>query len=130
MNRARIHSGAVVLFVLLQACASAQNHLEPAAAASQPVAAGETPGSAGDTRRATGNQRGEVCSEESALPASLVETGGVVLFGEGVHGTQELPQAFGEAVCSVADSRKPVRVGLEIESGNQAIFDTFLASPG
>jgi hypothetical protein len=63
------------------------------------------------------------------LPPPLVEPGSVVLFGE-MHGTQELPRFFGEAVCAVADSRQSVRVGLEIEPGNQAVFDAFLASPG
>lgn len=122
MGRARILCSAVVLAAVLQACASAPSDLKPASAGANPVKAAELPVLAG-------NLRGPVCSEETKLPEALVAPGSVVLFGE-EHGTQELPQVFGEAVCSVADGRQSVRVGLEIEPKNQPFFDAFLASPG
>ena len=122
MGRADMRRSAVLLAVLLQACASASSDLKPTSAGDRPASASELPVLAG-------NLRGPVCSEETKLPEALLEPGSVVLFGE-EHGTQESPQVFGEAVCSVADSRQAVRVGLEIEPKNQAIFDAFLASPG
>jgi hypothetical protein len=122
MGRSGVHRWAVVLAVVLQACASAHSDLKPAST-------GAPPASSGGAGAPVGTTRGEVCSEGTMLPSALVEAGSVVLFGE-MHGTQELPQFFGEAVCSVADSRQSVRVGLEVEPQNQAIFDAFLASPG
>jgi hypothetical protein len=113
MDRSELHRWAAVLAVFLQACASAQSDLKPSTTGERPA----------------GKAGGDVCSEETILPSPLVEPGSVVLFGE-MHGTQEAPRFFGEAVCAVADSRQSVRVGLEIEPGNQAVFDAFLASPG
>src|SRR5262245_51314562 len=122
MARPQVQCSAVVLAALLQACASAPSDLKPVPAADAGPAAGDLVGSGGTAR-------GDVCSEETQLPSALGEPGSVVLFGE-LHGTQELPRFFGEAVCSVADSRQSVRVGLEIQKGDQPIFDAFLASPG
>jgi hypothetical protein len=52
-----------------------------------------------------------------------------VLSGE-VHGTQELPRFFGEAVCATATGGLPVEVGLEIPTEDQAVVERFLTSAG
>jgi hypothetical protein len=69
------------------------------------------------------------CSESIAVPRDLLEPGGIVLFGE-IHGAQELPAIFGEAVCGTAASGLPVDVGFEMPRDEQASVDAFLASPG
>src|SRR5262245_7842577 len=68
------------------------------------------------------------CVGGSALPAPLLEPGYVLLFGE-VHGTQELPAFFGEAVCW-ASGALPVQVGLELQRTEEARVATYLASAG
>ena len=68
------------------------------------------------------------CAGGSALPAVLLEPGGVLLFGE-IHGTQELPAFFGEAVCWTSGAL-PVQAGLEIQRTEQARVDAYLASSG
>ena len=68
------------------------------------------------------------CAGGAALPASLLEPGGALLFGE-VHGTQELPAFFGEAVCWTS-GHLPVQAGLEIPRTEEARIAAFLASPG
>jgi hypothetical protein len=71
----------------------------------------------------------ERCGETVSLPADLLEPGGVVLFGE-IHGVQELPAAFGGAVCAAASSGHRIEVGLEAPRGDQPNVDRFLGSPG
>jgi hypothetical protein len=55
----------------------------------------------------------------------------LVLVGE-IHGTQEIPAAFGRLVCRAAAERrgKTILVGMEILSSAQSAIDTFLASEG
>lgn len=61
---------------------------------------------------------------------ALVAPGAVVLFGE-IHGTREIPDAFGRAVCSAAAAASTeVLVGVEIPRTEQAALDAFVASDG
>jgi hypothetical protein len=69
------------------------------------------------------------CAPDTALPKELQEPGSAVLFGE-IHGTQELPAFFGEAVCTAASTGLPIEVGFEMPAADQATVDAFLASPG
>jgi hypothetical protein len=69
------------------------------------------------------------CGGSLPLPEDLLQPGGLVLFGE-IHGVQELPVAFGDAVCAAASSGAPVEVGLEAPQGEHANLDRFLASQG
>jgi len=69
------------------------------------------------------------CDQSGALPKELLEPGSVVLFGE-IHGSQELPAIFGEAVCTAAASGLAVEVGFEQPRGEQASVDAFLESTG
>lgn len=68
------------------------------------------------------------CKGGAALPATLLEEGSVLLFGE-VHGTQELPAFFGEAVCWTSGGL-PVMVGLEIPRSEEERVTAFFATPG
>ena len=52
----------------------------------------------------------------------------IVAIGE-VHGTSEAPEAFGNWVCTVSDTR-PVVVGLEYEDSAQPAFEAWLNSRG
>ena len=72
--------------------------------------------------------RTDPCAGGSALPAKLLEPGGALLFGE-IHGTEELPGFFVEAVCW-ASGALPVQVGLEVSKSEQERIETFLASAG
>lgn len=58
-------------------------------------------------------------------------TAPLVIMGE-IHGTREIPAAFGDLVCHAAASRRgrTILVGLEMPSGEQAAFDAFLSSGG
>jgi hypothetical protein len=69
------------------------------------------------------------CGPGATLPSGVGKPGEVLLFGE-LHGTEEIPVVFGEAVCAVAREGTPVAVGLEIARSEQAAVDTFLASGG
>ena len=69
------------------------------------------------------------CTTAAPLPVGLIQARGVVLFGE-IHGAQEIPMFFGEAVCTAATSTLPVEVGLEIVKSEQARVDAFLGSAG
>lgn len=71
----------------------------------------------------------DACVGGSALPAPLLKPGGLLLFGESLHGTRELPGFFGEAVCWTSGAL-PVQAGLEIPASEQERVDTFLASRG
>src|SRR5262249_19850602 len=73
--------------------------------------------------------RGPVCAEGAAVPASLVQPGSVLLFGE-IHGAKEIPALFGEAVCSTAAAGTPIEVGLEVPQSERAKVEAFLASDG
>jgi len=53
----------------------------------------------------------------------------VALLGE-LHGTQEAPALAGQLVARYAAGRRPVLLGLEIDRGEQAGVDRFLASDG
>lgn len=70
-----------------------------------------------------------MCGATLSLPKELLVPGGVVLFGE-IHGVQELPAVFGDAVCATASSGAPVEIGIEAPKSEQASFDRFLASQG
>ncbi|MCR9129774.1 MAG: hypothetical protein NXI12_09640 [Alphaproteobacteria bacterium] len=52
----------------------------------------------------------------------------IIIVGER-HGTQQLPDFFGELVCRMSESG-PVIVGLEMEADEQEALDAFLASDG
>jgi hypothetical protein len=52
----------------------------------------------------------------------------LLLFGE-MHGSQESPALIHGLVCDVS-ARQEVAVGLEIPSGNQPLFDAYMASAG
>lgn len=69
------------------------------------------------------------CGAAEPLPKHLLERGGVLLFGE-FHGNEELPAAFGDAVCATADSGIPIEVGFEMPMADQPHLDAFLASAG
>jgi len=71
----------------------------------------------------------DACVGGSALPAPLLKPGGLLLFGESLHGTRELPAFFGEAVCWTSGAL-PAQAGLEIPASEQERVDTFLVSPG
>ena len=77
--------------------------------------------------RSPANRR--VTCDQKTVPAELLEPGGVLVFGE-IHGSQELPAFFGEAVCAAAAHGCPIEVGLEQPSAGQADVDAFLASEG
>jgi hypothetical protein len=49
-----------------------------------------------------------------------------ILVGE-MHGTVETPELFGDLVCSAAASQRPIVVGLERATREQAAIDAFLA---
>ena len=68
---------------------------------------------------------GDAIAGEEQLTARLV------LIGE-IHGTREIPAAFGHLVCQAAAERrgKTILVGLEILSSAQSAIDAFLASEG
>src|SRR5580765_7902369 len=106
MSAKSIQRCMLAVAVLLQGCASLRSGLEPAPAGGAPTVA---------------------CAAGTAVPERLLEPGSILLFGE-IHGVQELPSFFGEAVCSTADARLPVEVGLEVPKTEQASIDTFLAS--
>jgi hypothetical protein len=68
---------------------------------------------------------------DAAIPASEALTAPLVLVGE-IHGSVEIPAAFGSLVCH-ALARRPheaILVGLEIFSSAQGAIDAFLASDG
>lgn len=99
---------ALALTVVFQGCASMHSGPQPATARKTHLA---------------------VCAAAPALPKEPLEPGSVLLFGE-IHGVQELPSVFGEAVCSTAASGLAVEVGLEVPKAEQAKVDFFLASSG
>jgi hypothetical protein len=70
-----------------------------------------------------------ISCDRKEIPKDLLTPGSVVLFGE-IHGTQELPASFGEAVCATSAAGLPVEVGLEQPREGQAGVDSFLASAG
>jgi len=69
------------------------------------------------------------CGAEIAGQEQL--TAPLVLVGE-LHGTSEIPAAFGRLVCRAAAERpgETVLAGLEVLSSSQAAIDAFLASDG
>lgn len=76
------------------------------------------------------------CSRGGAAQAAAVDCAAVVgapdapllLFGE-MHGSQESPALIHGLACDVS-ARQKVAVGLEIPSGNQPLFDAYMASAG
>ncbi|WP_114953294.1 hypothetical protein [Sphingosinicella terrae] len=52
-----------------------------------------------------------------------------VLFGE-AHGTNELPEAFADLVCTLSSAGLALTVGLEFLPEDQAALDAYLASDG
>lgn len=68
------------------------------------------------------------CAGGAALPARLMAPGGALLFGE-IHGTQEQPAFFGEAVCWTSGTL-PVQAGLEIPPTEEGRLAAYLASTG
>ena len=101
----------LALAAVLQACAGLRSGPERVATRTTPT----TPTAA--------------CAVGAAVPEKLLQPASILLFGE-IHGSKELPSFFGEAVCSTADARVPVEVGLEIPKPEQATVETFLASTG
>ena len=72
--------------------------------------------------------RTDPCVGGSALPARFLEPGGTLLFGE-IHGTQELPAFFGEAVCWTS-GHLPVQAGLELPPTEEGRMAAWFASAG
>lgn len=103
--------------LLVPGCAPSPGGLEP------------TPGRAAPAPAPSRAAPAPACADETPLPATLLQPGSVLLFGE-IHGVREIPAAFGEAVCAVARTRLPVEVGLEVPGTEQARLDAFVASPG
>jgi len=68
---------------------------------------------------------------DDAIPGSEALTAPLVLVGE-IHGSAEIPAAFGNLVCHALRRRprETVLVGLEIFSSAQSAIDAFLASDG
>jgi len=66
------------------------------------------------------------CPEPVPLADLLVKPGSTVVFGE-IHGTREIPVAFGAIACHAANS---LIVGLEISRDEQPRLDRYLASDG
>lgn len=108
MRTKSLQFGAMALAALLQACASPHGRPDRTAPRPAPDLA---------------------CGDGAALTAELREPGSALLFGE-IHGVEELPMFFGEAVCTTAVSGLPVEVGLELPNADQAVVDVFLASSG
>ena len=52
-----------------------------------------------------------------------------LIIGE-LHGTQEIPAAFGELVCFVAAAGNNVLVGLEFQESARSLFEQYLESSG
>jgi hypothetical protein len=77
----------------------------------------------------SGKRYAVTCGAGATLPSGVAKPGEVLLFGE-LHGTEEIPAVFGEAVCAVAREGTPVAVGLEVAKSEQAAVDAFLASGG
>ena len=59
--------------------------------------------------------------------SALLTKGSTVLVGE-VHGTNEIPQAFGELVCIAVKAGVPVRIGLEMQPPELSAVEKFLDS--
>lgn len=68
---------------------------------------------------------------DGAIPGSEALTAPLVLVGE-MHGSAEIPAAFGDLVCHALQRRpgETILVGLEIFSSAQGAIDAFLASDG
>lgn len=69
------------------------------------------------------------CGAHAELHAGLRAPGTALLFGE-IHGVEEFPAFFGEAVCGVARSGAEVTAALEIPGSQQEAVERFLASGG
>src|SRR4029079_429619 len=90
------------------------------------AARGTAPGPSSSSARPSASPV-NICGE--AIPGQE-RLGSLVLLGE-LHGTAEIPAAFGRLVCQAASTRRgAVLVGLEILAGAQAAIDVFLASDG
>ena len=65
------------------------------------------------------------CPRPVELPPEIAAAGSTTVFGE-IHGTQEAPELFGDAVCSAARGAQRVVVGLEIPSSEADAIHAFL----
>src|ERR1700690_4471458 len=68
------------------------------------------------------------CPEPIPVADLIVKPGATVVFGE-IHGTREIPVAFGAIVCHAA-AQAPLIVGLEMSRDEQPRLDRYLASDG
>lgn len=76
----------------------------------------------------TGNHEPASCPAPIPFADLIVKPGATIVFGE-IHGTNEIPAAFGAIACH-AGEHAPLIVGLEIMRDEQARIDRFLASDG
>jgi hypothetical protein len=84
-------------------------------------------GSSPAVAKIKGNPR---CSPVPGAQSVLLKPGlKFVLFSE-VHGTEESPELFGDAVCSVLRSGRKVVVAIEWPRENQGLIEDYLASEG
>jgi hypothetical protein len=68
------------------------------------------------------------CPEPIPVADLIVVPGATVVFGE-IHGTREIPVAFGAIACHAA-AQAPLVVGLELSRDEQPRLDRYLASDG
>lgn len=67
---------------------------------------------------------------EPRLPTPVaVSAARIVIFGE-IHGTQQIPEAVANRVCSLITQGKTVRLVLEIPANEQERIDTYMKSRG
>ena len=63
------------------------------------------------------------------MDAALKAPTAIIWFGE-LHGSNEMPAAFGDAVCAASQGKRPIVVALERSSAEQTRWDTYLKSDG
>lgn len=67
------------------------------------------------------------CESSNESIYQLFEGPRVISFGE-IHGTNEMPAAFSEIVCSFSSKGMSISVGLEIDSSAQEYIDKFFST--
>jgi hypothetical protein len=76
----------------------------------------------------TPHHKPAACPEPIPVADLIVTPGATVVFGE-IHGTREIPVAFGAIACNAA-ARAPLVVGIEMSRVEQPRIDRYLASDG
>lgn len=69
------------------------------------------------------------CNPEFQTIREHLQPGAILLVGE-VHGTREMPAAFGDLACHAVADGHEVLIGLEMTSDQQAGVDAYLGSEG